>query len=386
VRRAARRGGHPVKVLLRAGFSLLLLLLAAGALELWARSRPAPVRWKKSWIQTRAGFGHCYSHDPGDRYPIDLRRKKDPAAWLYAHAFAVALERGQIPPTIAMLQDVARDTPHCIIYSGERQAGFAPRRPRRVLLLGDSFTFGEGLRDDETLGYLLADRFPQHNFVNLGIPGVDAPYVASSLGAALQPAAGGADLAIYFFYPNDAAGLDAAVPPEGVEAKPGQLANAWRDAPGSGLLGWSTLFRSIHANLARRRVTEAYLARLQSYYLSDAGKDGMKRTADALAQMGRVATDRRVELLVVIFPFLYHDLWGGYPLEGAHRWVLKACEAHQLRCVDGHEAFASERSLAGYQLNPADAHPNLAANRKMVEYLEALLKETMDDRGDQSTR
>jgi hypothetical protein len=53
---------------------------------------------------------------------------------------------------------------------GFRQDGLPPRESSsRVAILGDSFAFGEGLNDDQTLGHF----FKKHSFgaVNLGMPG-----------------------------------------------------------------------------------------------------------------------------------------------------------------------------------------------------------------------
>lgn len=45
----------------------------------------------------------------------------------------------------------------------------------RVVLLGDSFTFGVGVEDMETFASRIAARFPEHRFVNLGVPGTALP-------------------------------------------------------------------------------------------------------------------------------------------------------------------------------------------------------------------
>lgn len=46
-----------------------------------------------------------------------------------------------------------------------------PKQRQRVLLLGDSFTFGLNTHDVDTWATFLAERLPRHEIVNAGVPG-----------------------------------------------------------------------------------------------------------------------------------------------------------------------------------------------------------------------
>jgi len=50
-----------------------------------------------------------------------------------------------------------------------------------VLLVGDSFCFGEGIRDEDTLAHQLSLKYDGYNFRNFGWPGTDAEDVLSSV-------------------------------------------------------------------------------------------------------------------------------------------------------------------------------------------------------------
>jgi len=359
-----------LKLLRRIAFSLLVLLALAGAAEVGYRLMGGgSAVWRMSWLETERSLGNCYSHEPYKRMPLDLQRRPGSAKWLHAEATALALQRGQTPPTMAMAQAVVQETPHCILYGKKREQGLFPRRKRKVLLLGDSFTFGQGLLDKETLGHQLGQRLKDHDMLNLGVLGVDMPYVARRFRQAVQTLRGQVDLAVYFFTPNDAAGLNLVAPPEVGELSPEALERELAEAPGSGLLGWSRLWRAAAQNMIKRGVTEGYHAAIVDYYRTPS--DGMRRTLEALKALAQVSTDEQIPLLVVLYPFLYHDLWGGYPLAPVHRLMMAACEGTKVRCLDAHDAFAGERSLTPFQLNPADAHPNRGANQKVVAFMEA---------------
>ena len=356
----------------RLGFSLLVLVLLAGLAEVGYRllgDEKDRAVWRLAWIETEQSFGNCYSHNSYGRYKLDLRQRRGAARWLHAEASALALQRGQIPPTLTMFKALVQETPHCVLYGKKREQGLFPGRARKVLLLGDSFAFGQGLLDKETLGAQLGQRLRDHDMLNLGVLGVDMAYVARRFRQAVQGLRGKVDLAIYFFTPNDAVGLDQEVPPETGELNPEAMERALARAPGATLMGWSRLWRTAAENLIRRRKTEAYHAAMARYYQTPS--DGMASTRQALKSLAQVSTDEQIPLLVVLYPFLYHDLYGEYPLAPVHRVMMTECEAAGLSCIDAHAAFAQERDLAPFRLNPADAHPNLGANRKVVAFIEA---------------
>ncbi len=54
-----------------------------------------------------------------------------------------------------------------------------PKRRQRILLLGDSFTFGINLHDVHTYPALLQDRLPEREVVNGGVPGYSIPQEAA---------------------------------------------------------------------------------------------------------------------------------------------------------------------------------------------------------------
>lgn len=74
---------------------------------------------------------------------------------------------------------VVYDVVYTTDANGFRQDGLPPVDGPRVMILGDSFAFGEGLNDDQTLGYF----FKKRGFaaVNLGVPGMGPHQVLRQL-------------------------------------------------------------------------------------------------------------------------------------------------------------------------------------------------------------
>ncbi|MFA5388533.1 MAG: hypothetical protein WC312_02125 [Candidatus Omnitrophota bacterium] len=115
---------------------------------------------KKVWTTTSKGYGNCYSSDTKGYFPISLRISKD------REVFRKIL----LSPTIEYLVD---KTPYCIVYDGQkRREGFFADREREVAIVGDSFVFGEGVKEEDTLGYLLGLKFTKANFKNYGSTGL----------------------------------------------------------------------------------------------------------------------------------------------------------------------------------------------------------------------
>lgn len=144
--------------------ALVLMDVGAGAMGL------ADAQLKVQ-VFTDADDGHCYSSDARGSFPIALEETADREKFAkkvrtYRHtSFAGAPLK---PADVAYLR---AHTPDCVIYDRRsRRHGFFPGRARTVALVGDSFTQGEGVKDQDTLGYLLGQRYGEVNFQTVGIP------------------------------------------------------------------------------------------------------------------------------------------------------------------------------------------------------------------------
>lgn len=134
----------------------------------------------------------------------------------------------KLPPQAA-LRETTED--YTVTYRSNRQ-GFRSRRDfeveagvRRIVFLGDSFTFGSGVEEDQTFAALLEARLTDTRCFNLGIGGFGVDQMWQTLvhyGRALEP-----DLVILAFIRND---LDRSL-------KAYRLAPGWIEKPTYRLIG-----------------------------------------------------------------------------------------------------------------------------------------------------
>ncbi len=239
-----------------------------------------------------------------------------------------------------------------------------PGRPR-VLVVGDSFTFGEGVAEPDTfaarLGRAFAGRSPPPAVVNAGVPGYGTQEEAALLPELL--AAFDPRLVLLVVVPNDAVPLaDALAAPDGINV---------RDAgPPSGLRLWALLRGVVRRSEAERALDDWYL----SYHAGARAAHG--RAADAaLASMLARLREAGRPAAVALFPLL-HRL-KERPLAAIHDACARRCRAEGVPFLDLSDALAGEPERRLW-VHPTDHHPNARAHElaaaALAPFLEPLLE------------
>ncbi len=252
--------------------------------------------------------------------------------------------------------------------SGYRSATevFDPGAARRLLVLGDSFVFGEGIDIEDRFDSLLARRFPDWSFVNQGVMGygTDQQLIgARQLMAELGPG----DVVLLVTYVNDIADL--------LRQEHSGRSKPWFELEAGELVEHEPELSSREVLRDRSYV----LARIFQWLAEGSApltpariryggqlyrRLVLSETADARA--------RGVEVVIA-----YHGspaILGpeGAALDDAARAaVRRACEAPGVRCVALDPApFGQDQA----KLLQADGHWAAGANRLVAEVLEEALK------------
>jgi hypothetical protein len=222
----------------------------------------------------------------------------------------------------------------------------------RAVVVGDSFTFGGKTQLEQTFSRDLERKLQQldgsrrYEVINLAVPGYNTQQEMLSLreeGLAYRP-----DLVIVNFVLNDAGPMAQLVPdtahlPLGLRR----------------ILKRSDLVQFVYAWLKRASLL-AHGGTLQAKYSEIAvGNPRWERCRAALAEIQRLTSAERADLLVVVWPMLV-DLGPDYPYRAQHQVVVDECRRLGIAVLDLLPAFEGhEASTLWAERN--DHHPNATA-------------------------
>ena len=227
----------------------------------------------------------------------------------------------------------------------------------RIAVVGDSFTFGNGIRQEDRYSDLLHVRLPSHfEVLNFGTPGANTPEHRSLVDALLpriQP-----DFVLLQWYVNDMEDDDTTGRPT---FEPLMPIRSWHNWLGE---------RSALYNVANMRWAELQIALgwTVSYpeYLHHrfADPNGHDAQLDRQVLLDLIARCRRanVPLGIVLFPDTTGDLGANYQFAYLHERVLEVCRTENLWCVDLRQDFAMVKDRRLLWANQLDHHPGVLAN------------------------
>jgi hypothetical protein len=239
-----------------------------------------------------------------------------------------------------------------------------PPGVRRVVFLGDSFTWGASVLFEDTyaqrVGRGLERRGERWEVVNLAEPGLNTVQEAAKLaaeGLAYEP-----DLVVLGYVLNDS---------EDENAAEARRAADWlsdRKAPPSGrLVDHSALYRFVShrlwATVENRRRTSGFL----SMYAPD--YSGWVAGQKALRAIGGMCRERGVPLVVMIFPLFGNPLDESYPFADLHARVARVAAESGAKVVDLLPQYRGLRSDLLVVDGANDEHPNEIAHRIAAQTL-----------------
>ncbi len=357
----ARAREFAVNTCLAGGAVLAALLLAEGSLRAVGfrperhQTRNRLTTTNDIRIRANTLVLDCYPSDPARAFDVDLA---DEATRRHYEAVGVrGLER-------------AKEFPHALEFRynslGFRGPEPPPRVPgvHRVAVVGDSFTEGQGAREQATypsqLQRLLNAREPgKWQVMNFGQRALDFPDLQAPFEQAL---AADPDLIVFGMVLNDgerSAEFDRQWP---------QL-NDWimvRRPPEN-----ASLFSPRLLSFVRDRFETYRIARDTTRWYRDmygpANADGWQRTKDDLRAMEKASRLRGVPMVVALWPLLV-DLEHDYPFTDVHDKIGRVCQKSGIPYVDLLPALRGQKTSALWA-HPADWHPNELAHRLAAETL-----------------
>ncbi|HZM49225.1 MAG TPA: GDSL-type esterase/lipase family protein [Vicinamibacteria bacterium] len=347
-----------------AAASILLTLLAAeGVLRLTGYAPASFQHTNRIANRGRSVLLDCYPSNPRGYFDIDLR---DPAT----------LEKYRTLG-LARLDEAAGRTPYAVErrYSTQqfRSPEIGPHRPGvvRVAVIGDSFTEGMGVKEEDTYARVLhrllntGAEAGHWEVFNCGRRGYDFPAIRDLFESvlALEP-----DVVIYGMVLNDA------VRAEAFQARQAYL-NDW-------ILDRGRMFRDDDERrlgpldfrlfaLVRDRVESYRVGRDTTRWYRDMygepNREGWERTQAYLREMNGRAEARGGRFLVASWPLLV-GLEGRYPFADVSETIARFCLSAGIARHDLLSALYGHREDSLW-VHPVDHHPNETAHRLAGESL-----------------
>lgn len=247
-------------------------------------------------------------------------------------------------------------------FRGEETTRAKPDGIFRIVGIGDSFTFGTGVRAEDTFLSELQRRAGDGvEVLNFGVMAYDTEAEVNLLrfeAVHFEP-----DVVVICLFLNDAGGGSQHAHfegrPEGEEAPP----KPW----------WREHLVSVDRIVSGREQRAAGLAAIESYRQSfQKGAEGWLEVKGALRHAKKAAEQYDFELVLAIFPLLY-DL-SDYPLKDVHATVAEFGRKIGLHVVDLQPAFEGHDGPELW-VHPANQHPNEVgheiAGRALHEFLAA---------------
>ncbi len=299
----------------------------------------------------------CYPSNPRGYFDVDLRRPESRAQYfrIAPHRFdAIAMRH---PWAVASLYNHLRfrDLPPTPRSEGVR----------RVVVFGDSFAEGQGVKEADTLARVLQRRLDEaapggYEVRNCGRRGLDFPELFDAFRTSLEYEP---DLLVYALVLNDADR-----PPE-FQARQSYV-NDWildRENPADEV---PPPHRLRLVDFVSDRVTAWRVGRATTRWYLDMWSNanpGWTTTRQHLLEMNAQLRRRGGRLLVAPWP-LFVSLESGYPFKPAHEAIRRFCLEQGIAHHDLLPAFRGQRT-SDLWVHPVDHHPNEVAHRLAAESL-----------------
>jgi hypothetical protein len=238
---------------------------------------------------------------------------------------------------------------------------------RRVVCLGDSFTWGVNVLFDDAWPKrlergLARERGERWEAVILAEPGLNAVQLTQRLdveGFAFEP-----DVVVLAWVLNDAEDLDSA------EARRAQdwVEESQREPSAlESILDRSALVRLVRARLRATAQNRERIENFRSLYADD--YPGWTAARGALRTMGGLCRAHGVPLVVAIFPLFGNPLDDTYPFREEHDKVAQAAAEAGAKVVDLLPWYRGLRWELLVVDGPRDEHPNEIAHRIAAQTL-----------------
>lgn len=274
--------------------------------------------------------------------------------WLYRDITTTADDRGFFTRRW-MRQNPARDNSY-----GFRERQFSSAKPLdrvRIVVVGDSFTYGNGLTVEQRFTNLLQDALPpRFEVLNFGMPGHNTPDHVVTIRRAVARIH--ADFVLVQWFVNDVEGNDSTGRPAYQPLLPFPDLSAWLYDRSALYTVASIKWTAWQASRPGRRYEDYMRARF-----GDPRSEAARQDVQAMEELAAECRREGLPLGFVLFPDSGYDLGDSYPFAFLHEREMSFCAAQGFACLDLRRDFAAVTNRRSLWVNRLDHHPSAKANR-----------------------
>jgi lysophospholipase L1-like esterase len=264
------------------------------------------------------------------------------------------------PTGAAAGEPPAAAAPRIVNSLGFREREIGPKRvgTYRIAVVGDSYTWGQGLADDERFSNVLGNLLgPRYDVLNFGVPGHAMLEHLQELDLVLKLSP---DFILLQMYINNFE-TPSMRRPDPMHLLPHDL--------NARLNGSSVVYQILNDRFAQLQEALGFVDSYDGYlarHLRDPDSPDAQQAFGWLREFFQRAQAAGVPSGAVLFPAA--DAMGAfgsnYPFQFLHEHVQTVCAQAQVRCLDLLPLFASLPDPRTTWINPTDAHPNAVTNRR----------------------
>ena len=323
-------------------------------------------------------------------YPVVYYRTDDPSLdlWCYDEHFAgtpdwdlrrahpygklTYLDNANNDSTLADL--APRKVPNAIeMRRNEEQlrerpmAEFDAQNAKIVLVIGDSFGFGQGVRVAERFSNILELRLNRecpaecYQLFNACVPGMNIKQIAKTMEHYIEYFAR-VERVVYSFTLNDPFRSGRLLERERELADFMHVRSNARSA--QFMAGWNSYtLRWFAVRLQRQQLARDTVEWYRQLYRDNLG---WTLTRKLLSRMKKSCADKGIEFSLVVFPVFYQ--LDAYPLTEVHETLGTFAEQEGIHYVDLLAQFAG-KDERDYWVHPTDFHPNSQAHKEAGDFL-----------------
>lgn len=311
------------------------------------------------------------------RHGVDLY-PDDPRGYFGLDVRDAALREELVREGLTEVEERYERTPFAVRgrYSAElcRGGDIPPRDPARprVLVIGDSFTEGQGVHEEDTFVAQLGARIPEAELLNCGRRGYDFPRLREWLELRMPL---GPDVVVYAMVLNDPHQSEA------FHARQAYL-DDWildrRRMVGSGDGApppWEPRLFSLVADRIEGARVGAETERWYRGMVGPENEAGWQRTLEDLSAMDEAVRATGGRFVIALWPLMTR--FTAYPFEETHQTIVHALGARGLTVIDTLPAFHDQDATALW-VHPADHHPNERGHSIFADAIEPAVRAALE--------